>query len=224
MDIAELGEHKEAAEGNIEINDKSTLSSSIPKAQQGAEGDASATEKAELPEHGGRERRVALIKVTPKKQTEAETHEESKHSSTADNPSVTIVLPENAAAPLVSARTIPPPDENDLIEVPKIGTTYFNSEYNNLRNYRTAEVHWNYYDALHRSKPTMAAKEAGTNSLEDENLDTYFKKTLSRSKFNSLDSFLAATTSTNPFAHHTPPFDELLPMQCDDRRWIDLVC
>jgi hypothetical protein len=112
------------------------------------------------------------------------------------------------------------PDENDLVDTSL--TPHFTSEYNKLREFRTREVHWNYYDSMHASKPTLAAKAAGTNSLEADNLDLYFKKTLSRSKFNSLDTFLAATTTTDPFAHFTPPFNQLLPLQHADGRWLDL--
>ena len=85
------------------------------------------------------------------------------------------------------------PDENDLVDTH--GAGHFTSDYNKLRDFRKREVHWNYYDAMHKSKPTAAAREAGTNSLEEGNLDKYFKQTLSRSKFNNLDTFMAASTS-----------------------------
>mgnify|MGYP000243072864 CR=1 FL=1 len=159
-EVGEQGEHKEALEGTP---GKSLPSSHTSLPQQEATGGDAVAEGAAAPtpgEHGSRARRIVMLE-SKKKPATNDHHGESKVPNAL---AVTSSVQEQGSVSRASsARSEVPPDENDLIEVPKIGLGVFNSEYNNLREFRKAEVHWNYYDALHRSRPTIAAKEAGTN-------------------------------------------------------------
>ena len=95
-------------------------------------------------------------------------------------------------------------------------------KYNDLSQFEKPEVTWDFYDAIHSSAPTKAAIEAGTNSIEEDNLDKYVKQTLRTGTMSSLAGFLAATQKKNPYAYLPDPFDKLIPLQNADGRWYPL--
>jgi len=99
------------------------------------------------------------------------------------------------------------------------------SSRNDLSKFDTPEITWEFYNAYHSAKPTRAAYLKGTNSIEDDHLDSFFKSTLSRSKFSSLDSFLEEkpTTAQTRFGRLPHPFNLLCPMQDQvNGKWYDL--
>ncbi len=99
------------------------------------------------------------------------------------------------------------------------------SNRNDLTIYDTPEITWEFYNAYHSAKPTRAAFLQGTNSIEDDNLDLFFKSTLSRSKFSNLDAFLAEKPSTAQirFSKLPHPFNLLCPLQDTlTGKWYDL--
>jgi hypothetical protein len=99
------------------------------------------------------------------------------------------------------------------------------SKRNDLSMYDTPEITWEFYNAYHSAKPTRAAYLQGTNSIEDDNLDSYFKSTLSRSKFSSMESFLAEkpSTASTRFGKLPHPFNLLCPLQDPiNGKWYDL--
>ena len=98
------------------------------------------------------------------------------------------------------------------------------SRRNDLSKFDTPEITWEFYDRYHSAKPTRAAFEMRTNSIEEGNLDSFFKTTLSRSKFSSMEAFLEEKpTNESKFDKLPHPFNLLMPLQDPfDFKWYDL--
>lgn len=96
-----------------------------------------------------------------------------------------------------------------------------------LTKFKTPELHWNFYDAYHRSKPVKTArkealeKQQDYTSVEGANLEIVFKRSILKEGKSALDAFLEATSTdvVSPYPH---PLDELIPMQDSEGKWHDL--
>ena len=111
-------------------------------------------------------------------------------------------------------------DDDDLLPARRLV-----SQRNDLSRFDTPEITWEFYDRYHAAKPTKAAYEMRTNSIEEDNLDKFFKSTMSRSKFSSMDAFLEErpNTAQTKYDKLPEPFNKLIPlMDPFDHKWYDL--
>ena len=96
-----------------------------------------------------------------------------------------------------------------------------------LSKFKEPELRWSFYDAYHRCKPVKTARkeavlaEAGFTSVEGENLDKVFKRSILQGGKSALDAFLEATEEKGG-SPYPPPFDRLIPLQDREGKWHDL--